>query len=339
METEKDFTEQKKEETTGNQEPKNRQEVKPAKETEGSINNKRIALFLIITFVITYAVEIFFIMPMAGSADLNQAMMAQSLMALVMFIPSIGAVLTRILTKERFLGSNIYLSLNLKRNLKYYGLAWFGFAALIIFGAVLYFLIFPKQFDANLGYAAAVLNAQAPVTPEEVKQTMISQIIMGILLSPLLNIMNCFGEEWGWRGYLLPKMLKRFPVVPTLLITGLIWGLWHAPLTMMGHNYGVGYPGFPYTGIMAMCAFCIVIGIILSYVTIKTKSCIPAILGHGMLNGFSAIGMYLTSLENPFNIFLGPTPVGLIGGMGFIIVAAILLFLLYKEEKNQRILM
>lgn len=329
MDTENNLTEQKKEETVVKQ------------ETEGSINNKRIVLFLIITFVITYAVEIFFIMPMAGSADINQAMMAQSLMALVMFIPSIGAVLTRILTKEKISGSNIYLTLNLKKNLKYYGLAWFGFAALIIFGAALYFLIFPRQFDANLGYASAALNAQAqtPITQEEVKQIMMSQVIMGILLSPLLNIMNCFGEEWGWRGYLLPKMLKRFPVVPTLLINGLIWGLWHAPLTMIGHNYGVGYPGFPYTGIMAMCVFCTVIGIILSYITIKTKSCIPAILGHGMLNGFSAIGIYFTSLENPFNIFLGPTPVGLIGGMGFIIMAAILLSLLYKEEKNQRILM
>lgn len=131
-------------------------------------------------------------------------------------------------------------------------------------------------------------------------------------------------------------MMKRFSIVPTLLINGVIWGLWHAPLTILGHNYGVGYPGFPYLGIFSMCIFCIVMGIILSYVTIKTKSCIPAIMAHGTLNGFSAIGIYFTSLEHPFNIFMGPTPVGLIGGAGFIVLAAVLLFLLYKEEQKKK---
>ena len=90
-------------------------------------------------------------------------------------------------------------------------------------------------------------------------------------------------------------MLKQFKVVPALLLSGLIWGLWHAPLTVMGHNYGVGYPGYPFMGIFAMCLFCIAMGIILSYVTIKTKSCIPAIMGHGTLNGFASAGLMFTS--------------------------------------------
>ena len=168
----------------------------------------------------------------------------------------------------------------------------------------------------------------------EAVQIMIVQIITGIFLSPILNFINCFGEEWGWRGYLLPKMLKYFKIVPTLLVTGVIWGLWHAPLTVMGHNYGLGYKGYPVTGILAMCLFCVVIGIMLSYVTVKTGSCIPAIIGHGVLNGFSAIGLCFTSLQNPYHVFLGPAPTGLIGGSGFIITAAVLLFRLYKEEKN-----
>lgn len=308
-------------------------------ESEGMINNKRIVLFLVITFLITYGVEIFLITPMIASTDISQAMLAQSLMAGVMFIPSIAVVLTRLITKERFIGSNLFISLNLKGNMKYYALSWFGFAFLIIFGAALYFLINPQQFDGNFSYLAAVLNAQAPdtaYTVDELKQIMVQQILMGVLLSPFMNLINCFGEEWGWRGYLLPKMMKRFSIVPTLLINGVIWGLWHAPLTILGHNYGVGYPGFPYLGIFSMCIFCIVMGIILSYVTIKTKSCIPAIMAHGTLNGFSAIGIYFTSLEHPFNIFMGPTPVGLIGGAGFIVLAAVLLLLLYKEEQKKK---
>lgn len=301
------------------------------------LNNKRIVLFLIITFVITYGFEIFMIAPLVGSTDINQALLAQSMIAGMMFVPTIGAVLTRLITKEGFVGKNLYVTLEIKKNLKYYLFSWFGFAGLILFGTALYFLLFPTHFDGNLGYLSAAINAQRadnPFSPAEIRQIMMVQLVQGIILSPFVNLINCFGEEWGWRGYLLPHMLERFKVVPTLVLSGVIWGLWHAPITVMGHNYGVGYLGYPFTGILAMCLFCIVIGIILSYMTIKTKSCIPAVLGHGMLNGFGAIGIYCTSLENPYHIFLGPAPTGLIGGAGFIALAVFLLRQLYKEEKR-----
>lgn len=305
---------------------------------EQNHNTKRIFIYLLITFGLTYSVEIFLIRPMVGSADIGQAYLAQIMMAAVMFLPAVGALITRLVTKEKFSKDNLMISLRLKGNLKYYGLAWFGFVLLIILGAVLYFFIFPRQFDADMGYVKALFEAQADnagitVGPEQIKLTVIVQIFMGIFLSPFLNFIPCFGEEWGWRGFLLPKMLKRFKVVPALLLNGVIWGLWHAPLTMMGHNYGVGYRGFPFLGIFAMCLFCIVMGIILSYVTIKTGSCIPAVIGHGTLNGFAAVSIFFTSLQNPYNVFLGPAPTGLIGGAGFIILSIVLLYLLYKEEK------
>lgn len=310
--------------------------------SEEKLNLKRIMIYLVITFLLTYGVEIFLIMPMVGSTDINKAYMAQMFVAGVMFIPAVSSLITRLFTGEKLERGNLMLSLNLKGNLKYYGLAWFGTVLLILFGTVLYFLIFPRQFDADMGYVRLLIEAQGAgreITDEQIRMMMLMQILMGIFLSPFLNFINCFGEEWGWRGYLLPKMLKRFKVVPTILITGVIWGLWHAPLTVMGHNYGLGYRGFPVTGIMAMCVFCIVMGILLSYVTIKTNSCIPAVLGHGTLNGFSAVGIYFTSLENPYNVFLGPAPTGLIGGAGFIITAAVLLFFLYKEEKQSKLLL
>lgn len=304
---------------------------------EKKLAGRRILIFLAITFVITYGIEFLLIAPLIGSTDINAAMAAQSMMAGVMFAPTFGVILTRLITKEGFVGRDLYFSFNVKRNLKYYGIVWPGFAALIVVGAVLYFLVFPSTYDSNMGYAAAILNAQSAteLTVDAVKKTMLLQIVVGVILSPFANIVNCFGEEWGWRGYLLPKLLTCFNVVPAILIDGIAWGIWHAPLVAVaGLNYGIGYRGYPVTGILAMCVFCIVIGTILSYVTIKTHSCVPAILGHGMINGFATIGIYFTSLETPYNVFLGPAPTGLIGGAGFIVLAAYLLYSLHREEKK-----
>lgn len=303
---------------------------------EKQTGRKRILIFLAVTFAVTYFMEIVMIAPLAGSSDVNEAMAAQRLLSGVMFVPALGAVLARILTKEGFMGTNLYFTINLKENLRYYGLVWFGFGILIIAGAALYFALFPACYDGNLGYAGAAFNAAAkePYSDEQIRQIVMNQVLMGFLIAPFANLVNCFGEEWGWRGYLLPKLLKQMKVVPAVLLSGLIWGLWHGPLIALGHNYGTGYPGFPVTGILAMCLFCVVMGTILSYVTIRTKSCIPAIMGHGMINGFSSVGILFTSLEHPYNVFLGPMPVGLIGGAGFIALAAFLLWRLYREEKN-----
>ena len=317
-----------------------RNEEKMEQLEEKKINKTRIILYLAITFVITFAMEIFVVRPLIQSSDESQALLGQSIIAGMMYIPTIGVIATRLLTKERFAG-NLFIALNIKKNLKYYGMAWFGMAFLTVVGTVLYFLLFQKCFDPELGYLKAMYEAQIEMTGAgEVPDTsglwsmMLQQVVFGILFSPFLNIINCFGEEWGWRGYLLPKLMKQFKIVPTLLISGVIWGLWHAPLIVLGHNYGVGYPGYPVVGILAMCVFCVVMGTILSYLTIHTKSCIPAAMAHGMINGFSSVGIYFTSLTHPYNVFVGPTALGIVGGIGFIAAAGIMGYKLYQQEKS-----
>lgn len=296
---------------------------------------KRILVYVVTTFALTWAYCLLIVYPVAKGETLNgvPSITTQLLVAACMFFPAIGVLLTRLVTREGF--KNAWLKPNLKKNLRFYLLAWFGPAILTFAGMGIYFLLFPDNLDLTFGYFTATLEATgAPLEtlPMSIGTLMAVQCMQAVFLAPALNFVTCFGEEWGWRGYLLPKVSRHLSTVPTVLLTGAIWGLWHAPLTIIGHNYGVGYPGFPFAGIAMMCLFCTVLGAFMSYVTLKTESCIPAIIGHGAVNGIAAIGIYLT--RDGGNPFVGPAPTGIIGLIPFILVAIPMVIHLKKCEKG-----
>ncbi len=66
------------------------------------------------------------------------------------------------------------------------------------------------------------------------------------LTAPLIAVglvwplFSSFGEEFGWRGYYLPQLLKKYSPVKASLILGLIWSAWHIPMDYIAYkNYGV----------------------------------------------------------------------------------------------------
>ena len=305
------------------------------KEFDQKLETKRIYIYIGTTFALTWIYCLTIIYPMMRGEALSAvpAVMTQFLVAAAMFFPAIGVLITRLITKEGF--KNAWIRPNIKGNVKTYLLAYFGPGILTILGTVLYFMIFKGNFDPECGYMKLTLEAAGtPVEalPMPLSSVLLIQGVQALAIGPIMNFVTCFGEEWGWRGYLLPKMSEKISLIPMLFINGVIWGLWHAPLTIVGHNYGVGYPGFPLTGILAMCLFCIVMGVFLSYVSLRTKSCIPAVLGHGAINSFAAIGMYFT--KDGGNPFVGPAPTGVIGMIPFAVVAVLMVLKLKKIKED-----
>jgi membrane protease YdiL (CAAX protease family) len=57
-------------------------------------------------------------------------------------------------------------------------------------------------------------------------------LLIGIPIGAVL----AFGEEYGWRGYLLPKLLSLGEVKASLLVAA-IWAPWHLPVLLAGLNY------------------------------------------------------------------------------------------------------
>ena len=296
------------------------------------METKRIIVFLVLMFAITFGIEFGVIYPLVEQYGYGTNATVTLAVAGVMFIPALCVVLTRLITGEGF--RNSWIPPHFKGNIKYYLFAWLAPSVLSTIGAVVYYLCFPEQFDPNSGYIMKTMSevgGELPANMPPLKVLIIGQTITAVLFGPILNFITCFGEEWGWRGYLLPKMAAKIPRTPMLLITGTIWGLWHAPIIAMGHNYGTDYWGYPVVGIAVMCIFCIALGTIFSYLCIKTQSCIPGVIAHGAINSFAGAGLFFAATND--NAILGPTPAGLIGGIGLIVTAIIIAIYWDKDEK------
>ncbi len=126
------------------------------------------------------------------------------------------------------------------------------------------------------------------------------QIAQALLLGPLINIIFAMGEELGWRGFLLPRLLP-LGQWKALLISGAIWGIWHAPAIAQGHNY----PDHPILGILLMTVFCVLLGIIIGWMYLKTRSPWVAALAHGAINAWA--GLPFLFLKPGFDTALGGT--------------------------------
>lgn len=98
------------------------------------------------------------------------------------------------------------------------------------------------------------------------------------------------GEEIGWRGYLLPRLIEARAPHP-ILLTGLIWGAWHlTPLWLIGYAVGP----YPLLSAINLLLATLAFGTILAWLRLDTDSIWPAVLAHAAWNaiingGFTAV--------------------------------------------------
>lgn len=242
-----------------------------------------------------------------------------------MFAPAIAHVLTRLVTREGWRDTG--LRPNFKRGRRYWLLAWLGTLVLILLGAAVFFTIFPRHFDTNLAQVVANIGTLEEQTgqpfPLPPSAFLIVLIIQSMTVALLFNFIPILGEEFGWRGYLQPKLMP-LGARKAILWTGLIWGVWHWPLITMGHAYGSEYVGAPWLGLLTFAWFTFVLGTFLGWLTLRSGSIWPAVIGHTVTNVI-VLGIVPLILVGSPNPLFGPSPAGLLGGIGFSIVALRLL--------------
>ena len=288
------------------------------------IETRRVWLFLLFAFGIAWAIDLVTYLT-GGLKDLKTGSLAWTLLVVSMAAPALANILTRWVTAEG--RKKLYLRPGFRQTKHYWLLAWLGTSFLVLSGMVIYYILLPKYFDPTLSAESKLLAQLAQRTGKAISITpvmlFVIQITQAILIAPFINGLAAFGEEFGWRAYLLPKLVP-LGGRKAMLIMGLIWGVWHWPVIFMGYEFGLSYPGYPWLGPIVMLWFTFVVGTFLGWLTLRAKSVWPAALAHGSINSISVIAFYLAKGQP--NPVVGPAGVGLLASLPLTLLAFWLLW-------------
>ena len=239
-----------------------------------------------------------------------------------MFFPLVSVLLTQLVTGEKPF-SDIGISFRLN---KWWWLGWL--------------VIIPLPILLSLPVSALFPGVSLGADTDSLKQTMDTMQAQGLPLGPwgvgivtllsgfvaglTINALFAFGEESAWRGF-LHRLLKGKGFWKECLIIGVIWGIWHAPLILMGHNY----PEHPVAGVFMMVAFCVLVTPLMVFIREKSGSVIMAAIAHGTINALAGLPIvYLIGYKELLS--------GITGLAGFIVltVADIVILLLKNKDKT-----
>lgn len=114
------------------------------------------------------------------------------------------------------------------------------------------------------------------------------QIGVSLVFAPIINWPLTLSEELGWRGWLWSRW-RPLGFWRCSLMIGVVWGIWHAPLVVLGHNY----PDMPIAGPLLMILWCILISPVLHLIRDRGGSVWHAALFHGTINALGLLSITL----------------------------------------------
>lgn len=242
---------------------------------------------------------------------------AALIVALVMRVPARG-------DRIRFFG--LWPLRPAKRVIWLIVLGWLAPPVLVALSILLSTALGWVQLDFTFAAFAAEIDKALPAgTPVPPIGVIVAAQLASIPLAALFNSLFAFGEEIGWRGWLLPA-LRPLGTWPALLLSGVIWGLWHAPVILLGYNFG----RTDVSGVLLMIGGCIGWGVLLGWLRLRSASVWPAVIAHGSLNASGGM-IAIFAAAKPDLALAGP-----LGVAGWIVLAVVIAVLVVTGQfRNQ----
>lgn len=270
-------------------------------------------VFIVLAFGLSWAV----MLPVWFGGGLSSPP-ALGLATLMMFTPAVGVLGVWAVSRKPFKEWARETGLTLGERKGRTGAlvlgAWLGVPLLVFLAMGLSAAVGLASLDLDrLSLLRASIEARGAQVPADLGTVAVLQIVVAVLAGPVLNAIPVLGEEWGWRGWLLPRLVSTNGVFTGLLLSGAVWGVWHAPLTLLGYNY----PRLGSWAALFFIGFCVLAGVLLGWLRLRTGSVWPAVVAHGSLNAVAPAGLLLGDAAAPPNEVL----VGVAGLVGWVLLA------------------
>ncbi|HOT04324.1 MAG TPA: type II CAAX endopeptidase family protein [Methanolinea sp.] len=132
-------------------------------------------------------------------------------------------------------------------------------------------------------FGLAWVSGIAPFNTEGAARVLAISSFPAILYSLVFNCVAAAGEEFGWRGFLVPELTQCMRFTRLALLSGAIWTVWHFPMMFFGGYHGTG----PLWYSLAVFVPSVMgAGLILAWLRLASGSVWVAVLFHGFWNYF-----------------------------------------------------
>ncbi len=259
--------------------------------------------FLIINYIISWS----FLYPSYQIILKNDGITPLALIGLIgAYGPTIAAIIVQFISDKKKLKALLKRLIKVKSK--------FNFILFVVFVPIglyiLAYLLSAIFYDGDLGLHWIIGFSNIPIW-----------FLLALPFGPL-------GEELGWRGFMLPKLLEKYSVIKSTLLVGLAWGIWH----LVSFTFpGAALPEFFEVSVWTILLYftnTIALSLVFTYVYLKTNgSVFYAILLHAFFNAAANI---------TFDFFGETENVALLTSVYVlnIVFAAICGFVLIKRIKN-----
>ena len=284
--------------------------------------SRKAKLFIVITYGLSFFLAGIFYF---AGGRLNTT--AGYVMAIVyMYMPLLGTLIVQ----KGIYGQSIIKALGINFKINRWWLAAVLLPIVIALLTMIVSILFPGV-TFSPGMEGMIERYQDILSPEiiaELEQLelglsfLLLQLVQVIVAAVTINNLAAFGEELGWRGVLHTEFDKMGFWRKSVYI-GIIWGLWHTPLIIQGHNY----PNYPLWGVLMMVVFTVLYSPLFTYLRELSDSVIGASILHGAVNG--SIGFSIMFVSGGNELLVGGT-----GLAGFIVLIFVNIGIYFHRRKH-----
>jgi membrane protease YdiL (CAAX protease family) len=226
-----------------------------------------------------------------------------------MWCPGIAAIITQIVFRGKLsdfgwrLGETKYLVLGIMTPFMY-GLTIYGFVWVTGLG----------------GYQPPTLGIGNNELPGFLAFSVIT--LMGLIPACLAAL----GEEIGWRGLLIPELMRITSFTKATLITGTIWAAWHYPAIIFAEYHNEVPLWFNLT---TLTVSVFGLSVFTAWMRMKTGSIWPAVLWHGSHNVLIQTAFLRMTTDTGFTEYFVDD-----FGLGLVLTSLILGYIFWRKGKE-----